>query len=129
MQISIGLVLFLAALDQTVRPICRSHFIFAAHADPPRSWPLRSLPSPKSFKPRPRNTNGSERFVPSRLARHDSSYPMLSPVQAYTLAMTLQGPINGRVSDIVGRKPMLYAAIAIFTVFSALCGAAKSMTW
>jgi MFS family permease len=54
---------------------------------------------------------------------------MLSPVQAYTLAMTLQGPINGRVSDIVGRKPMLYAAIAIFTVFSALCGAAKSMTW
>ena len=60
--------------------------------------------------------------------------------------MTLQTPINGRVSDIVGRKPMvrvpfpqlgvdaqlvgqLYAAIVVFTVFSALCGAAKSMTW
>jgi len=48
---------------------------------------------------------------------------------AYTLAMTLQTPINGRVSDIVGRKPMLYAAITVFTIFSALCGAAKSMTW
>ncbi|CAD6564136.1 MAG: hypothetical protein TREMPRED_003874 [Tremellales sp. Tagirdzhanova-0007] len=48
---------------------------------------------------------------------------------AYTLAMTLQTPINGRVSDIVGRKPMLYAAIVVFTIFSALCGAAKSMTW
>ena len=43
--------------------------------------------------------------------------------------MTLQTPINGRVSDIVGRKPMLYAAILVFTVFSALCGAAKSMNW
>ena len=29
--------------------------------------------------------------------------------QAYTLAMTLQTPINGRVSDIVGRKPMVRA--------------------
>jgi len=43
--------------------------------------------------------------------------------------MTLQTPINGRVSDIVGRKPLLYSAIVIFFVFSALCGAAKSMTW
>lgn len=43
--------------------------------------------------------------------------------------MTLLTPVNGRVSDIVGRKPLLYAAIIIFTIFSALCGCAKSMTW
>ena len=43
--------------------------------------------------------------------------------------MTLQTPINGRVSDIVGRKPVLYVAIVIFLIFSALCGAAKNMTW
>lgn len=49
--------------------------------------------------------------------------------QAYTLAMTLLAPVNGRVSDIVGRKPLLYCAIVIFVVFSALCGAAKNMTW
>lgn len=45
------------------------------------------------------------------------------------LAMTLQGPMNGRVSDIVGRKPMLYIAIVVFTVFSALCGAAQNASW
>ncbi|WVW86801.1 hypothetical protein I302_108856 [Kwoniella bestiolae CBS 10118] len=48
---------------------------------------------------------------------------------SYLLASTLQTPINGRVSDIIGRKPMLYAAIIIFTIFSALCGAAKSSSW
>ncbi|WWC92921.1 uncharacterized protein L201_007884 [Kwoniella dendrophila CBS 6074] len=48
---------------------------------------------------------------------------------SYLLASTLQTPINGRVSDIIGRKPMLYAAIIIFTVFSALCGAAKTANW
>lgn len=48
---------------------------------------------------------------------------------AYQLAMTLLTPINGRVSDIIGRKPLLYAAIIIFTIFSAVCGCAKSMTW
>jgi MFS family permease len=45
------------------------------------------------------------------------------------LAGTLQAPMNGRVSDIVGRKPMLYTAIVVFTVFSALCGAAKTSSW
>ena len=45
------------------------------------------------------------------------------------LAVTLQGPMNGRVSDIVGRKPMLYTAIVVFSVASALCGAAQSSTW
>lgn len=43
--------------------------------------------------------------------------------------MTLLTPVNGRVSDIVGRKPMLYIAIIVFTVFSALCGAAQNITW
>lgn len=43
--------------------------------------------------------------------------------------MTLLTPINGRVSDIVGRKPMLYVAIIVFTVFSAMCGAAKNIEW
>ena len=43
--------------------------------------------------------------------------------------MTLLTPVNGRVSDIIGRKPLLYAMIIVFTVFSALCGAAKTMTW
>jgi MFS family permease len=43
--------------------------------------------------------------------------------------MTLLAPVNGRVSDIVGRKPLLYFAILDFVIFSALCGASKNMTW
>lgn len=43
--------------------------------------------------------------------------------------MTLLTPVNGRVSDIIGRKPMLYAAIISFTVSSALCGAAQNVEW
>lgn len=43
--------------------------------------------------------------------------------------MTVMAPFLGRVSDLVGRKPMLYGSIVFFLVFSALCGAAKDMTW
>jgi len=45
------------------------------------------------------------------------------------LAQTILTPINGRVSDITGRKPMLYASIIVLMIFSALCGAAKNITW
>jgi hypothetical protein len=38
-------------------------------------------------------------------------------------------PINGRVTDIIGRKPALYASIVVLLVFSAMCGSAKSITW
>lgn len=87
---SIGLVLFLAALDQTV----------VATALPTIAAELSASPSDYSWV--------------------GSSYP---------LATTLMTPINGRVSDIVGRKPMLYVSIAVFTIFSALCGAARSIRW
>ncbi|WVF68426.1 hypothetical protein IAT40_003191 [Kwoniella sp. CBS 6097] len=87
---AIGLVLFLAALDQTI----------VATALPTIAEDLHSTPSQYSWV-------GT----------------------SYLLASTLQTPINGRVSDIVGRKPMLYAAIIVFAVFSALCGAAKSSSW
>ncbi|WRT69577.1 uncharacterized protein IL334_006566 [Kwoniella shivajii] len=87
---AIGLVLFLAALDQTI----------VATALPTIAEDLHASPSEYSWV-------GT----------------------SYLLASTLQTPINGRVSDIIGRKPMLYAAIVIFTIFSALCGAAKSSSW
>ncbi|WVO13827.1 hypothetical protein L204_101450 [Cryptococcus depauperatus] len=87
---AIGIVLFLAALDQTI----------VATALPKIAEDLNSSPSEYSWV-------GT----------------------SYMLASTLQTPINGRVSDIIGRKPMLYAAILIFTVSSALCGCAKSSSW
>ncbi|CDO78114.1 hypothetical protein BN946_scf184611.g6 [Trametes cinnabarina] len=38
-------------------------------------------------------------------------------------------PLWGKLSDILGRKPILYTSIVIFLIGSALCGAAQNMTW
>ncbi|KAG1877930.1 MFS general substrate transporter [Suillus subalutaceus] len=48
---------------------------------------------------------------------------------AYMLASASLGPLYGKLSNIVGRKPILYGSIVIFLIGSALCGAAKTMTW
>ncbi|EGN93322.1 hypothetical protein SERLA73DRAFT_189897 [Serpula lacrymans var. lacrymans S7.3] len=48
---------------------------------------------------------------------------------AYMLASAALGPLYGKLSNIVGRKPMLYGSIVIFLIGSALCGAAQNMTW
>lgn len=87
---SIGLVLFLAALDQTVV--------------------ATALPT-----------------IATELSATPSDYSWIGA--SYLLATVLVTPINGRVSDIVGRKPMVYIATAIFTLFSALCGAAQNVKW
>ncbi|KAF7790211.1 hypothetical protein EIP86_001163 [Pleurotus ostreatoroseus] len=48
---------------------------------------------------------------------------------AYLLASCALSPFYGRVSDLIGRKPVLFPVIVIFLIGSALCGAAQSMTW
>ncbi|SNX85597.1 related to multidrug resistance proteins [Melanopsichium pennsylvanicum] len=48
---------------------------------------------------------------------------------AYLLASTSLIPFYGRLSDLTGRKPLLYAATIIFLFGSALCGAAQNMAW
>ncbi|ORX37282.1 major facilitator superfamily domain-containing protein [Kockovaella imperatae] len=48
---------------------------------------------------------------------------------SYLLGQTLLTPLNGRLSDITGRKPMLYGAIGFMLVFSALSGAAQNVRW
>ncbi|KAI0320729.1 MFS amino acid permease [Amylostereum chailletii] len=48
---------------------------------------------------------------------------------AYLLAATALAPLYGKLSDLTGRKPCLYATIVIFLIGSALCGAAQNMTW
>ncbi|KAI6118806.1 MFS general substrate transporter [Pisolithus croceorrhizus] len=48
---------------------------------------------------------------------------------AYMLACAAIGPLYGKLSDMLGRKPVLYGCIVIFLVGSALCGAAQNMTW
>ncbi|BEJ12224.1 hypothetical protein CspHIS471_0206840 [Cutaneotrichosporon sp. HIS471] len=87
---SLCLVLFLAALDQTII--------------------ATALPT-----------------IMAQFGASPSQYSWV--ITSYQLAMTLLTPINGRVSDIIGRKPMLYAAIVVFTISSALCGAAQNIEW
>ncbi|GGO48225.1 MDR family MFS transporter [Streptomyces lasiicapitis] len=49
-------------------------------------------------------------------------------VTAYTLATAVTTPIWGKFGDLIGRKPMYLASIAVFIAGSALCGASQSMT-
>ncbi|KAF8843667.1 MFS general substrate transporter [Paxillus ammoniavirescens] len=48
---------------------------------------------------------------------------------AYLLAAGAFGPLYGKLSNMFGRKPILYSSIIIFLLGSALCGAAQSMNW
>ncbi|KAJ7745413.1 MFS amino acid permease [Mycena maculata] len=48
---------------------------------------------------------------------------------AYLVAAAAMSPAYGKLSDVFGRKNVLYPSILIFLIGSALCGAAKSMTW
>ncbi|KAI1795901.1 MFS amino acid permease [Ganoderma leucocontextum] len=48
---------------------------------------------------------------------------------AYLLASSAMSPMYGKLSDVIGRKPVLFASIAVFLLGSALCGAAQNMTW
>ncbi|MGX1851729.1 MDR family MFS transporter [Streptomyces sp. NPDC055299] len=49
-------------------------------------------------------------------------------VTAYTLVTAVTTPIWGKFGDLIGRKPMYLASVAVFIAGSALCGAAQSMT-
>ncbi|KAG2023843.1 membrane transporter [Coprinopsis cinerea AmutBmut pab1-1] len=48
---------------------------------------------------------------------------------AYMLTQTAFQPLYGRISDLVGRKAVLFTSILIFSLGSALCGAAQSIEW
>jgi len=47
----------------------------------------------------------------------------------YMLGAGAFGPLYGKLSNMFGRKPILYSSIIIFLFGSAMCGAAQSMTW
>ncbi len=47
---------------------------------------------------------------------------------AYMLTATVTLPIHGKLADLYGRKPVMFAGIALFLLGSFLCGHADSMT-
>ncbi|KAI0702444.1 amino acid permease ScVBA-like protein [Cytidiella melzeri] len=48
---------------------------------------------------------------------------------AYMLTQTALQPLYGKLSDLAGRKLVLYASMAIFVAGSMCCGSAQSMLW
>src|SRR5580700_3109039 len=49
-------------------------------------------------------------------------------VSAYLLTSTAMTPIYGKLSDIYGRRKLLLVALVVFTIASALCAMAQSLT-
>ncbi len=52
---------------------------------------------------------------------------MLWVTTAYVLASTCMMPVYGKVGDLVGRKPLFIAALALFTLGSLVCAVGGSM--
>lgn len=50
-------------------------------------------------------------------------------ITAFILASTITMPIYGKVSDVLGRKPLLLTAIILFTVGSIIGALSPDMTW
>ena len=50
-------------------------------------------------------------------------------VTAYMLTLTVAIPISGKISDLVGRKPVLLFGVVIFTIASLFSGSASSIEW
>ncbi|KAG2077021.1 MFS general substrate transporter, partial [Suillus decipiens] len=63
--------------------------------------------------------------IVSELGASQSQYTWVGI--AYMLTQTAGQPLYGRLSDLVGRKNVLYVSMMIFALGSLLCGAAKSM--
>lgn len=63
--------------------------------------------------------------IVSELAASQSQYTWVGV--AYMLTQTAGQPLYGRLSDLVGRKSVLYVSMMIFALGSLLCGAAKNI--
>ncbi|KAJ8596466.1 amino acid permease ScVBA-like protein [Rhizopogon salebrosus TDB-379] len=63
--------------------------------------------------------------IASELHASQSQYTWVGV--AYMLTQTACQPLYGRLSDLVGRKNVLYASMLIFALGSLLCGAAKTI--
>ncbi|HLT82984.1 MAG TPA: MDR family MFS transporter [Phototrophicaceae bacterium] len=66
--------------------------------------------------------------MPTIVGELDGVTHMLWVITAYILASTIMMPIYGKVGDLIGRKPLLLAAIGLFMVGSVVGALAGGMT-
>ncbi|MEV5845459.1 MDR family MFS transporter [Streptomyces sp. NPDC051985] len=66
--------------------------------------------------------------LPTIVGELDGVRHMAWVTTAYILAATIGMPVYGRLGDLIGRKSLFLAAIAVFVAGSALAGAAQDMT-
>ncbi|EIM83471.1 MFS general substrate transporter [Stereum hirsutum FP-91666 SS1] len=68
--------------------------------------------------------------LPTIAARFNASQTEYTWVGvSYMLTQTVCQPFYGRLSDLVGRKNLLFSSILVFALGSLLCGSAQSITW
>jgi EmrB/QacA subfamily drug resistance transporter len=67
--------------------------------------------------------------LPTIVGELDGVDHMLWVTTAYILASTITLPIYGKVGDLIGRKSLFIAAIALFMAGSVVGGLAQDMTW
>lgn len=58
-------------------------------------------------------------------------YVKQKKIQTLQLFLLYSGlsPLYGKLADVIGRKPVLFFAIATFLFGSAMCGAAQNFLW
>ena len=50
-------------------------------------------------------------------------------VVAYLMATTIAAPVYGRLGDVLGRKRLLFVALAVFVAASVACALAPTLLW
>ncbi len=64
--------------------------------------------------------------LPTIVGELDGVDHMLWVTTAYILASTIMLPVYGKVGDLIGRKPLFIAAIALFMAGSVIGGLART---
>lgn len=98
----------------------------AARAGGAVAWPLASLAL--SLLLASLGTSSANVGLPTLARVFDAPFSLVQwIVLAYLLAITLCVVGAGRLGDLIGRRRLLLAGIAVFTAASALCGLASSL--
>ncbi|KAH9937832.1 iron permease, partial [Epithele typhae] len=67
--------------------------------------------------------------LPTIISDLDGSDNFVWVSAAYNLASATILPLCGQLADVFGRRPVMFVAVTLFFIGSALCGAARDMSW